>query len=52
MISFICVDLKTGDGGFLIPKTEASLEIVDELLKDPRYILKGEAFTKSAEEVH
>jgi len=36
-MNFIQVDLKTGDGGFLIPEDEK--EIADKLLKDPKYTL-------------
>ena len=36
-MNFIQVDLKTGDGGFLIPEDEK--EIADKLLKDPKYML-------------
>jgi len=37
-MKFIEIDLKTGDGGFLIPESEDGQELADELLKNPNYI--------------
>ena len=41
MINFIYVDLKDGTGGFMIPNVKGSKELVDELLKDSKYVLRN-----------
>jgi len=43
-MNFIRIDLKTDDGGFMIPDSPIGREIANELLKDPKY-KKGE-YTK------
>lgn len=40
MIDFIYVDLKDGTGGFMIPDVEDNKELVNDLLKDHKYVLR------------
>lgn len=42
MTDFIYIDKIDGTGGFMILDEEGSEEIVNELLKDQEYILRGE----------
>jgi len=40
LTEFIFIDLKDGSGGFMIPESKDSKEIVEEILKDPKYVLR------------
>ena len=40
--SFVFIDLKNGSGGFMIPESEDSKELIEEILKDPKYIVRKE----------
>lgn len=39
MIDFIEINLKSGDGGFLIHNTKEGREIADELLRDSKHAI-------------
>ena len=42
MFNFIYVDKKDGTGGFMIPNSTGTKDLVDELLKNPEYIIRKE----------
>jgi len=48
-MNFIRIDLKTDDGGFMIPDCPIGREIANELLKDPKYKKSGYAQNEDME---
>lgn len=41
-MNFIYIDKTDGLGGFMIPEEEGIEEIINELLKNPEYVLRTE----------
>ncbi len=37
-MNFIYIDLKDATGGFMIPDDGESEDVIEELLKDPKYV--------------
>lgn len=44
-MDFIYIDMKDGTGGFMIPDDGESDGIVEELLKDEKYVLRHKGMT-------
>lgn len=40
LTKFIFIDLKDGSGGFMVPEGENNIEIIEEILKNPKYVLR------------